>query len=302
MRHTIENEFLAVTVDTLGAELVSVVDKATGAEMLWSGDKDVWARHAPVLFPYCGRLKNGEYTLDGQTYQGGAHGFVRDMEHELLQAQDGVMRLELRSGEQTRNKFPRAFVFQTTFSLMGHTLRHSVQVTNLDEQQLRFGFGYHPAFAIPFDNAHTTEDYELRFDTPQTPVEIKTGTTSGLVTGKTKVVMENSAVIPLHDRMFDEDSICLSELTAKELSIVEKDSGRRVTVKIEGYPYTLLWSAPGNPTLHFLCIEPWHSLPDAETADGDWNHKPCAAELAPGQSWKTDLDMTFQREMKTNNK
>lgn len=29
MRHTIENEFLTVTVETKGAELVSVVDKAT---------------------------------------------------------------------------------------------------------------------------------------------------------------------------------------------------------------------------------------------------------------------------------
>lgn len=295
MRHIIENEFLTVTVDTLGAELVSVVDKATGAEMMWKGDRNVWSHHAPVLFPYCGRLKNGEYTLDGKTYQGGAHGFARDMEHELLQAQDGVMRLVLRSGEESRKKLPREFALQTTFLLMGRTLRHSVEVINTGDKELRFGMGYHPGFAIPFDDAHTTEDYELRFDIPQTPVEIKTGPTSGLVTGETKVLMENSAVIPLHDRMFDADSICLSQLTAKTLSLVEKDTGRQVTVKIEGYPYTLLWSAPGNPNLHFVCIEPWLSLPDTETADGEWNHKPCAKELAPGQSWKTDLDITFAR-------
>lgn len=67
MRHTIENEFLTVTVETKGAELVSVVDKATGAEMMWDGQKDVWPRRAPILFPYCGKLNGGHYTLDGQT-------------------------------------------------------------------------------------------------------------------------------------------------------------------------------------------------------------------------------------------
>ena len=34
MQHTMENEFLIVTADTFGAELVSVVDKATGAQLL----------------------------------------------------------------------------------------------------------------------------------------------------------------------------------------------------------------------------------------------------------------------------
>ena len=81
MQHTIENEFLTVTVESKGAELVSMVDKATGAEMMWDGQKDVWPRRAPILFPYCGKLNGGRYTLDGATYQGGQHGFGRDLEH-----------------------------------------------------------------------------------------------------------------------------------------------------------------------------------------------------------------------------
>ena len=41
MQYTIENEYLRLTVDTHGAEAVSVVNKATGAEMLWCGDPAV---------------------------------------------------------------------------------------------------------------------------------------------------------------------------------------------------------------------------------------------------------------------
>ena len=295
MQHTIENEFLTVTVESKGAELVSVVDKATGAEMMWDGQKDVWPRRAPILFPYCGKLSGGHYTLDGQTWEGGQHGFGRDFEHELVGAENGVMRFVLRSNEATRQKLPRDFALESTFTLTGRTLRQTITVTNTGDKELRFGFGFHPGFALPFDDKHTTADYELRFDAPQTPVVIETGATSGLVTGATRVLMENSDVIPMDDRMFDHDSICMSKLTAKTLSVVEKDTGRRITVGLEGFPYTLIWSAVGNPELHFVCIEPWHSLPDTETATGNWNDKPCAAALAAGESWSTDLNMTFER-------
>lgn len=52
MRYSIENDTLRLTVDTHGAEAVSVIHKPTGAELLWSGDPSVWGRHAPILFPY----------------------------------------------------------------------------------------------------------------------------------------------------------------------------------------------------------------------------------------------------------
>lgn len=295
MRYTIENEALSVTVDSKGAELVSVVNKATGAEMMWDGQKEVWSRHAPILFPYCGRLKDGQYTLDGQRYEGGPHGFARDLEHTFLGAEGNRMGFVLRSDERTLARFPRPFALESVFTLEGNTLRQTITVTNLGTEELRFGLGFHPAFALPFDDAHTTADYEFRFDTPQTPVVIETGASTGLVTGETRVLMEKSAVIPMEDRMFDHDSICLSQLSAKELSVVEKDTGRKVTVALEGFPYTLLWSAPGNPALHFVCIEPWHSLPDRADASGAWSEKPCAAVLGPGECWSTELKLTFAR-------
>ena len=60
MQYTIENEYLRLTADTHGAEAVSVISKADGAEMLWCGDPAVWGRHAPILFPYTGKLTGGQ--------------------------------------------------------------------------------------------------------------------------------------------------------------------------------------------------------------------------------------------------
>ena len=58
MQATIHNEFLTLTVDTHGAEAVSLKN-AAGQEMLWQADPAVWKRHAPILFTWTGKLKDG---------------------------------------------------------------------------------------------------------------------------------------------------------------------------------------------------------------------------------------------------
>ena len=69
MQATIHNEFLTLTVDTLGAEAVSLKN-AAGEELLWQADPAVWKRHAPILFPWTGKLPGGTFTHDGKTYKG----------------------------------------------------------------------------------------------------------------------------------------------------------------------------------------------------------------------------------------
>ncbi len=55
MTHTIENEFLQVSVNDHGAELCSIFDKEKNREVIWQADPAFWKRHAPVLFPNVGR-------------------------------------------------------------------------------------------------------------------------------------------------------------------------------------------------------------------------------------------------------
>ena len=58
MQATIHNEFLTLTVDTHGAEAVSLKN-AAGEEMLWQAAPAIWKRHAPILFPWTGKLVDG---------------------------------------------------------------------------------------------------------------------------------------------------------------------------------------------------------------------------------------------------
>ncbi len=293
MKYTLNNKELIVEINSLGAELTSVVQADTGRQLLWQGDPQVWARRAPLLFPWAGSLRDKKFTWQDREYPASQHGFARDLEFEQVSHGPERLELVLRSNEQTRQQFPFDFALYCIFTLQGRTLTHTVRVEAMGQQELRFGLGYHPGFVCPFDAAHTPEDYEIRFDTPQTPVVIQTDPFTGLVTGKQwPLVQQPVQSIPMHQGMFDDDSICLSQLTAKTLTLMEKDTGRSVQVDIQGKPYVLLWSKPKAP-IQFLCIEPWHSLPDTEAAPADWGQKPWPMQLAPGEGWQTSMPITF---------
>lgn len=291
MQATIQNEFLTLTADTLGAEMVSVKNKQ-GEEMLWCGDPQAWAGHAPILFPWAGNYADG-FTYQGKQYPGCRHGFARKMEYTLLQAEGDSMTFELTSSEETKTKYPFDFVLTVTYQLVGQKVQLRVTVTNKSGEKMPFGLGFHPGFAIPFDANHTTEDYEFRFDKVENPILIDTAP-RGLASGKCSILGTGMENIPLTDKLFANDSLCLTGLNSSTLGIYEKDTGRHISCDIAGFPYTLLWSAP-TETVRFVCIEPWCTLPGAEGGGMELSEHPAAAVLEPGASDTTILNINFAR-------
>ena len=292
MEYTIENEYLKLTVTTWGAQVKSVVRKCDGVEHIWNADKSVWGYHAPILFPHTGKVADGVIEAKGGRYESGQHGFARLMEHEFVCQTENSIVLELRSSAETYAKFPYEFALVSTFTLEGDTLHHTLTVENYDEEALPFGIGYHPAFTIPFDDKHTAADYELRFSEDESPLCLGCQPL-GLLHGNVYYLGSNIRTIPINEQLFANDSHCMVNLKSSTLGVYEKGTGRAVVCNIEEFPYTLIWSKPGQP--RFICIEPWHSIPSAEGASSDWNAKPAAAILAPGESWSTTLSTSFVR-------
>ena len=85
-----------------------------------------------------------------------------------------------------------------------------------------------------------------------------------MLSGKSYYQWKNQQTIQLTDDLFANDSFCMAGLRTGTIGICEKDTGRNITCRVEGYPYSLIWSAPAKP-VRFVCIEPWHSLPAAAT-------------------------------------
>ena len=293
MEYILENEYLRVTVTDWGAQVKSVIRKCDGAEHIWQANPAVWGYHAPILFPYCGKLKDGKLEADGKVYDSPAqHGFARTATHSLVCANEEKIVLALSSSPETLAVFPWEFVLISKFTLEKDTLHHTLTVRNPGGGPLRFGIGYHPAFAIPFDDAHTIEDYELRFSETESPLCLGTAP-KGLVNGQVYSLGENIDAISVTAGMFDNDSHCMVNLRSKTLGLYEKGTGRGVVCDISAFPYCLIWSKPGLPP--FVCIEPWHSLPSCEGGSTRWEEKAAAAVLNPGEAWSTTLSTSFVR-------
>lgn len=290
MEIKIEDNELQAVISSSGAEMISLKTKKDGIERLWQADPDVWKRHAPILFPYTGKLKDGHFYADGTEYSGGQHGFARDMEHQPVEESRNKVVYLLRSNDATRERFPFDFELYSTYELDGNSVTHRITVKNTGSENMRFGVGYHPAFICPFDKKHDTEDYELSFDRIQTPRIVKM--CDGITRPQSEWERQESIKdIQLTDHLFDNDSICFTDLTADTMSLKEKGTGRRITIGISGYPYVLIWSKK-TPKIKFVCIEPWRTVNDMEDSDCDWAHKPCAAELEPGQEYSTEIKIT----------
>lgn len=295
MRSVISNSELCVTVESFGAEIVSVVCRESGNECIWQADPAVWARHAPILFPYTGKLPEGKLTVNGRDYKGGQHGFARDMEHTLVFQSPTKLVYELASCEETLSRFPFAFRLISTIELCGKRVLHTLTVENPGEELLRFGIGYHPAFRIPFDASHSTEDYSFRFDREESPLCID-ARPNGLVSGKCYYLAANTREIPITDSLFDNDSFCMANLQSASLGLYENGSHRHITCTIRDFPYTLIWGKRGTDgTLPFVCIEPWQSLPGIDGGSTLWENRAAAAVLAPGESFSCTLETEFDR-------
>ena len=104
-----------------------------------------------------------------------------------------------------------------------------------------------------------------------------------MLSGKSYYQWKNQQAIPLTDDLFANDSFCMAGLRTGTIGIYEKGTGRKITCRVEGYPYSLIWSAPAKP-VRFVCIEPWHSLPAAETDPQDWSSVPLPPALPPAKA------------------
>lgn len=291
MDYCLENDVLQVTVTSLGAQLKSVRRKCDGVEHIWQADPAVWGSHGPVLFPHCGSLTGEVMNAKGQEFPHIKHGFAKEMEFRPVEQTSCQLVLELTDSPKTMAYWLYRFRLLSTVTLEGDTVHQTLTVENRDGEQLPFGIGFHPGFAVPFDDQHVVEDYVLGFDQLENPVCL--ATPDGLISGETYRLGTNFREIPLDETLFAQGSHVLAGLQSRTLGLYEKDTGRGVVCSIRNFPYCLIWSAPGKP--RFVCIEPWHSLPGTTTGSTHWEDKPAAAILDPGESWSTTLSISFVR-------
>lgn len=275
----LENEQVRVAVQPVGAELCSLMDKDAGIEHIWQADPQIWGRHAPILFPIVGRLNNGAAVFNGKEHSMARHGFFRDSLTSLVDASNTHLLYELRASEETKQVYPYDFSLQVGYHLHGKQLLNSFQVINTGTQTLPFNLGGHPAFAIRHFDNETIEDYYLQFEHEEYASRHLLSAT-GLYTGATELVFDQSALLPISESLFKKDALVFKDLQSKSVQLKSHKHRHGLTFRFEQWPYLGIWAKPGAP---FVCIEPWMGCADTVGFTGAFEQKEQVVLLEPGE-------------------
>ena len=293
MKTTLKNNLLTVSIDSFGAEVHSITDNATGHEFLWCGDKKYWGRHSPVLFPLVGRVWEGLYRLDGHEYSLGQHGFARDREFELIpDTPDDEVWFALESSDDTLALFPRRFRLEIGYKLYEARLSVIWRVKNLDDKDMPFHIGAHPAFNYPDYNAADAVHGYLCFDSRTVTSEILAD--SGCVTGgEAAVELDTEDMIPLDAHTFDKlKTIIIDKGQVRRVSMLNKNREAYLTM-LFNTPLVGIWSPSADAP--FVCIEPWWGRCDREGFNGDFIEREYTNIIAPGETFEASYMILFDR-------
>ena len=253
----LENGILTAEISETGAQLSRLADSTT--EYLWDADPEVWARHAPILFPFVARLPEQQYMYRGKMYGPlKNHGIAPYAQFTVENRDASSCTLLMEVTDEIRSLYPFDFEFRVRYRLDGHTLNISYLVTNRGDCDMFYAIGSHPGFNVPIAEGLEFEDYCVEF--PEAKDVMRRLFTAD------KFVSDDDVPYPLEDNrialrhdLFDDDAICMKNTGHTAVIRSDKDS-RSITVRYPDTPWCAIWHIPGRKA-NYVCIEPWFSLP-----------------------------------------
>lgn len=290
---TISKGGLSATISSKGAELTSLA--LDGREYLWQADPAFWGKHAPVLFPIVGSLRDDEATSAQGACRMPRHGLARINEHRVAEvAGDGsAVAFEFSDTPETLEAYPFHFRLNMIYAITGEaTLTQTFAVTNTGDVDLPFTVGGHPAFNVPAPGAEgeAFEDYVIEFSEPWTCVA-PTIAEGGLLTfDESTTPVENADVLPVSHELFANDAVMLTDVPGNTLTLRGTKSGRGVRVDFPDFKYIGIWSALGDAP--FVALEPWTGHATLTSEDDVFEHKRNVTVIAPGETRDFSFSMT----------
>ena len=287
-KYSISNDKYSLTVSDHGAEITSLIKN--GRELMWQADPAFWGRTSPVLFPQVGAVWEKKYRFYGKTYEMGQHGFARDMDFNLVSETGDELVFELKDSEETRAKYPFAFVLKLGYKLTDEAVEVIWEVENPSDSDLLFSIGGHPAF-----NCDLTKD-KLLFKNKGNKVsgDLTSNVVmldgSGCLSDKTKEVVLEDGVLSLKPELFDEDALVIEDRQADTVAILTADGTEIVTVSFDA-PLFGVWS-PDHKNAPFVCIEPWYGRCDRAGFTGDLSEREYGNRLGAGQKFKVSYTIS----------
>ncbi|MGO1931651.1 MAG: aldose 1-epimerase family protein [Ruoffia tabacinasalis] len=293
---TLENDYLIVKIKEEGAELVSIVDKKTDYEFLWQADEKYWARHAPVLFPIVGKLKDDSYQFDDKEYHMSQHGFARDLPFRVQNITSNSASLYLKNTEETHEKFPFEFSLQINYILHYSSITVSYEILNPStDKTLYYSIGGHPAFNVSQSTSGSKEEFDdvsFRFEPAGQYLQIPLSKDGLTIPNKAKYVEVNEVL--LKHTTFKNDALIYQISQQTEIVLEDKTNDVAIRMKPNRMDFVGIWS-PYPRRAPFVCIEPWSGIADPDNTTGHLAEKYAIHELRASQLMTHDYTMSFRK-------
>ena len=288
MEFKIKNKYLELVVSSHGAEKQSLVCLENNINYLRDVD-EYWNRHAPLLFPIVGKLRDLKTIINNKEYSMKQHGFVRDMEFELYNQTGDQITLVNTYNEETLKMYPFKYKVLVTYTLDEKTLHTEFKVVNEDYQVIPFNYGGHPGFRCPLYKDEKFEDYSVvfekteNFNAPLVKVE------NGTLDFDHTIEYKNIDKIDLEYKYFELDAIVIPNVKSQSVKLVNKDN-KGVKFDFKGFPSLAIWTRPNAP---FVCLEPWIGYADKYNSNYNFIEKDNMQFLNPEEEFKVTYSITI---------
>ena len=290
--HILENESLRIGVADAGAELSSVYDKENEAERLWGADPAVWNRHAPILFPFVGRVYRKTYRVDGKEYSMTTqHGFARDLDFVCTEESAESVCHVLTATEGTKAVYPWDFRLQVRHRLDAadsRLLHIAWDVTNTGEGTMVYSIGGHPGFLMP--QGVKKEDCRIAFPGRDSLRYFGASAAGFGLPGQQKTLPLENGSAPYAEDI--PETWIFEGQHVDSVQILRPEGSPWVSLDCPAFPILAVWANPAGP---FICLEPWFGRCDDEGFAGDISEKPFVEKLGPGETKHIEYSIEFHR-------
>lgn len=248
----------------------------------------------PILFPFPGRIRNGQFSWCNRTWQlplsdgrGNAiHGFVYDRPWKIHSQSNRSIAGEFHAfGDfpELAPCWPADFAIQATYRISGPRLECHYRLTNPSNTDLPYGFGIHPYFRLPIGGCHRDSCIVRLPATMEWDLEslLATGRTRPITAAyQTGVEFGNLQLDNVFGGLMFDHHQCPSEDQCRA-EIEDTESHCCTTIQFGHEFRELVVYNP--PHREALCIEPYTCVPGATHLDREL-HELGWRTISPGSS------------------
>lgn len=211
----------------------------------------------PILFPYAGRVSDGQFAWRGKTYylDPVRHGLVRQRPWKIVERSNEKVICQITvTPLGTAMAFPFHFTLRVTYELGGQGLRVFTKATN-DGEPFPYTFGFHPYLHFPTGSSLSVPAAKRwLLSDEKIPIGDLTEVANAYDLRLAQVLSDR----PILDDIFTELGsnqqgmvrCCLSSYFGETM----------LTFSATEYPHLCIYTPPGRTV---VCLEPYTGAPDA---------------------------------------